>query len=352
MKPSDLARLRLVAQRIAGPGEAGPLDVVRLLTAVQAQDHPGAVTSIALRTAARDRAAVDAALNSGQVVKSWPMRGTLHFVPKEDLPWLLELTAPRVVTGSVGRRTELGLDERDLERGRELAVEALHGRRELSRAALLATWQQAGLETSGQRAPHLISYLAMTGTLCFGPVRDGEPQLVLLAEWAPRLRHLERDEALGELAERYFRGHGPASVKDFTRWTKLVAADVRTGVALARPGLESITVDGVEHLLDPATPERLEQHRQEARGVFLLPGFDEFMLGYGDRTAALPAQFADLIVPGGNGMFRATVVADGQVVGVWRRTGSGARRTIEATAFTEFSPQVATAVPKRFADLP
>jgi len=352
MKPPDLARLRLVAQRIAGPGLDTPADVVRLLTAVQAQDHPGAVTSIALRTRSRDRSAVDAALTSGQVVKSWPMRGTLHFVPAEDLPWLLELTAPRVIASTVPRRTELGLDTKDLERGRELAVEALHGRRELSRAGLLAAWQDGGLSTAGQRASHLIGYLAQTGTLCFGPVRDGEPQLVLLAEWAPRLRHLERDEALGELADRYFRGHGPASVKDFARWTKLVAADVRTGVALARPGLESLTVDGVEYLLDPATPERLAQHRRPARGVFLLPGFDEYMLGYGDRTAALPAEFADLIVPGGNGMFRATVIADGQVVGVWRRTGSGARRTIEATAFTEFTAPVEAAVPKRFATLP
>src|SRR6202008_1381013 len=106
---------------------------------------------------------------------------------------------------------------------------------------------------------------------------------------------LERDEALGELAWRDFRSHGPATVQDFTRWTNLPAADVRAGLGIARPRL---AVDGVEFLLDPQTAELLGTCRRRARGVFLLPGFDEFILGYADRRAVLPAVYADLIVPG------------------------------------------------------
>jgi hypothetical protein len=355
MTSPDLALLRLAAQRIAGPGFDTPADAVRWLTAVQGQDHPGAVTSIALRTRSRDRADVDAALTSGQVVKSWPMRGTLHFVPAEDLPWLLELTAPRVIASVAPRHSELDLDERSFELARELAIEALHGRRELGRAELLAVWDKAGLSTAGQRGYHLILHLSQTGTLCFGPVRGGKQQLVLLAEWAPRTRYLERAEALGELATRYLRSHGPASAKDFGRWGKLVAADVRTGIALARPELESLVVDGVEYLMDPATPERLAACRARARGVFLLPGFDEFILGYGDRTAAVPAEFADRIVPGGNGMFRSTVVAGGQVVGTWLRGGTAGRaagKSVQATPFTRFSATVEAAIPRLYADLP
>ncbi|WP_418608255.1 DNA glycosylase AlkZ-like family protein [Georgenia sp. SUBG003] len=104
---------------------------------------------------------------------------------------------------------------------------------------------------------------------------------------------------------RYFRGHGPATLKDFAWWTKLTVA-ARAGLGLARPHLESVEVDGVEHLMDPATPDLLAEHRRAARGVHLLPAFDEMILGYRDRSATLPPEHADRIVPGGNGIFRPT----------------------------------------------
>jgi Winged helix DNA-binding domain len=348
----EVALLRLVAQRIAGPPEATPADAVRRLTAMQAQDHSGVVTSVALRTAARGRAEVEAAFDAGQVVKSWPMRGTLHLVAAEDLPWLLELTAPRVVAGARARRDQLGLDPATLERARQLTVETLAGGRRLRREELFAAWEQGGLDPSRQRGYHLLAYLAQTGVVCFGPARGGEMLIVLVAEWIPHPRHLEREEALGELALRYFRGHGPATAKDLGRWAHLVAADVRVGLALARPRLAAVDVDGVEHLMDPQTPDLLAEHRAAAAGVFLLPGFDEYVLGYQDRSAAVPAEHAERIVPGGNGVFRPTVVSAGQVVGTWRHTGRGAKRTVAATPFTAFAADVAAAIPTAYAALP
>jgi len=347
-----IALLRLAAQRIAGPGFATAAATVRWLTAVQAQDYPGAITSIALRTESGTRQRVEAALNAGQVVRSWPMRGTLHFVSAEDLSWMLDLTTGRMIAGAASRRAGLGLDTTTIEHARRLAIDALAGGRRLGRDDLLARWDEAGLLSVKQRGYHLIWHLAQTGTLCYGPVRDGEQCVVLLDEWVPAPRRLEREEALGEWALRYFRSHGPATGKDFARWTKLVAADVKTGLAIARPHLERIEVDGVEYLMDPETTALLESCRSQARGIFLLPGFDEYLLGYQDRSAALPAEFAQHIVPGNNGMFRSTVVADGEVVGTWKRTGRGTKHTILATPFTSFSRQVHSAVPRLYAALP
>ena len=82
----DLARLRLAAQRIVDPTEASAADVVAWMTALQAQDFPGALDSVALRIAGGTRAEAEAALDAGDVVRSWPMRGTLHLVPAIDLP--------------------------------------------------------------------------------------------------------------------------------------------------------------------------------------------------------------------------------------------------------------------------
>lgn len=348
----EIARLRLAAQRIAGTGFATATGAVRWLTAAQAQDLEGALTSVALRTSSGTSQSVEAALDAGEIVRSWPMRGTLHLVVAEDLPWMLDLTATRLVSRAAARRAQLDLELPVLEHARDVAVAALTGGHRLGRDDLLAVWRDRGLVTSGQRGYHMIWHLAQTGTLCFGPVREHEQLLVLVDEWITRPRRLERDEALGEWAWRYFCSHGPATIKDFTRWTALVAADVRAGVELARPRLARIDVEGVEYFMDLQTPELLDACRRHARGAFLLPGFDEFVLGYADRQAALPGEFADRIVPGGNGVFRPTVVSNGQIVGTWTHSGRGRRRTVVATPFTSFSDDVAKAIPDLYAALP
>jgi hypothetical protein len=350
--PHEVALLRLVAQRIAGPPLPTAAETVRWLTAVQAQDYPGALTSVALRTEGASRADVEQSMDTGEVVRSWPMRSTLHLVAAEDLGWLLELCGPRVLAGAATRRARLGLTEADTGRARELAVAALSGGGRLPRPALLKVLDDGGVATTGQRGYHLLWYLAQTGTLCLGPTAGGEQLFVLTADWIATPRRLEGDEALAELAVRFFRGHGPATVADLARWSGLTLTAVRAGLALVRPQLAALDVDGTEHLLDPATPDLLAGLRREAREVFLLPGFDEYVLGYGDRSSILDPAFADRIAPGGNGIFRPTVVSDGRIVGTWRRTGKGARRAVATEPFTEFDDAVHRAVEERATALP
>jgi hypothetical protein len=348
----EVALLRLVAQRIAGPRYESPAAAVQGLLAVQGQDYPGALTSVALRVAGAKRGDVEAALDAGQVVRSWPMRGTLHLVAAEDLGWLLALCGPRVLAGAAKRRAYLGLDESDAERARELLAAALAGGGRLGRAAALQALADGGVDVSGQRGYHLLWYAAQTGTVCLGPTGGGEQLFVRTDEWIRAPRRLTGEEALRELALRFFRGHGPATVADLARWAGLTLRDVRAGLAAARDELATLVVDGTEYLLDPRTPETLAEHRAEAEGLILLPGFDEFVLGYADRRCSLPPEFADRIVPGGNGMFRATVLTGGQIVGTWRRTGQGARRAVTAEPFTAFPDEVAAAIPEAAAALP
>src|SRR5690348_5643459 len=178
----EVALLRLVGQRIAGPRDGSPADAVRRLLAVQGQDYPGALTSVALRAGAK-RGDVEAALDGGEVVRSWPMRGTLHLVPAEDLGWLLALCGWRAIAGAAKRRERLGLDERDAERAREVATGALSGGRALGRAALLQALADGGVDVSGQRGYHLLWYTAQTGTVVLGPTDGREQQFVLTEEW-------------------------------------------------------------------------------------------------------------------------------------------------------------------------
>ncbi|SDC58685.1 Winged helix DNA-binding domain-containing protein [Geodermatophilus telluris] len=352
VSPREVALLRLVAQRVAGPPFPDAAAAVRGLLAVQGQELPGALTSVALRTAGRSGAGVSAALDTGAVVRSWPMRGTLHLTAAEDLPWLLDLLGGRVLAGAAKRRAVVGLTLEDLERARGVAVAALSGGRRLGRRELLAALADGGCDVAGQKGYHSLWFLAQTGTLVLGPTAGGDQAFVLLEEWVREPRRPTGEEALAELALRFFTGHGPAGVADLVRWAGTTVRDARAGLALVRDRLAAVDADGTELLLDPEVPERLAACRAEAEDLHLLPGFDEVVLGYADRSCTVPPEFADRIVPGGNGVFRPTVVVGGRAVGTWRWTGTGARRRVEAEPFTAFPEGVADRVPELAAALP
>jgi hypothetical protein len=148
-----------------------------------------------------------------------------------------------------------------------------------------------------------------------------------------------REEALAELAVRYVGSHGPATLRDFVWWSGLTVADAKTGIELARDLLVRETVGDKEYLMLPGTPLRGEV----SRSVFLLPGFDEYVLGYADRGVALDAVSAQRIVPGGNGVFRPTIVEDGCVVGTWK-PASRARPASVVDLFGPLDPVAADAL--------
>jgi hypothetical protein len=328
--PSDpverrrLARLRLAAQVLTGAPAASPTEAVRWMLAMQGQDYPGAKWSIGLRSNSTE-ANVEAAIDAGEIVRSWPMRGTLHVTAAEDLPWMLSLTATRAMAGAAQRRAALGLTLDEIERARELAIAALPGGTTRTRGDLLGAIAAGGVSTAGQRGYHILWFLAQSGTLVLGPTSGREQTFARLEAWVPNPRRLERDEALGELARRYFRSHGPASVEDLVRWSGLTLREVRRGITVAGAALATLEMEGKALLLGAEVLDGPAAIAANEAPVLLLPGFDEYVLGYKDRSAMLAPERFDAIVPGGNGMFKATVLVDGEIVGTWtRRVGAKA----------------------------
>jgi len=327
---ADLLRMRRLAQAIDGPREPDPTAVARRMLAIQGQDFAAGCWALALRSEAATQADVLAALDAGTVIRSWPMRGTLHFVAPEDLRWMLSVTMDRLVAGLGRRQEQLGLTAADFDRAAEVVTAELSGGRSITRADLMAVWEAAGIATTGQRGYHLIYFLAQTGLLCWGPVvraGNGNPSqaLVLLDEWAPAPPPLGPDEAIAQYLLRYLTGHGPATVRDFVWWIKGTVAGVKTARAVLGDALTTLEVDGVEYLVTSELADRaasLPVTRTEREAVHLLPAFDEYLLGYQDRSPILDDEHAELIVPGGNGVFQPLIVAGGRIVGTWRRDGS------------------------------
>lgn len=332
----DVAAARIIALGLAGPGAPDPLAAVQHLLCLQGQDLRGAIESVALRTAARDPSEVVAALADGRLVRSWTQRGTLHLVAGDDVGWLLDLTGERTWASMARRREQLGIDDATVARAGELAADLIGSQGPVTRQELLGTWEPLGVGDVPGRGYHLIVSLAVRQALVQGAMAPGgtsEQLFALSDDWLGERRRLAPDEALAELVGRFVAGHGPVAVADITRWSGLPATWIRQGVAAARAdgAVAESESDGRILLHDPALPDLLAAHRDEALETLLLPGFDELILGYRDRTATLALRDETHIVPGGNGMFRNTVVEQGRVVGTWRRNGRAAGGGVEAT---------------------
>src|SRR5947208_2567529 len=254
MSGVDIARVRLRNQQIAQQDFRSPAEVIAHLGAVQAQEYAGGKWAIGLRLPNATEADIEGAIAERAIVRTWPMRGTLHFVPAGDVRWMLALMASRVVTGNAGRYRQLELDEGTFELAKDVLISALSGGNQLTRQALYRLLVGAGITLEGTgrldsgqtRGLHILAYHAQTGLICYGLHQGKQPTFALLDEWVPPARTLERDEALAELTKRYFTSHGPATAPDFAWWSGLPLRDVRTGVELAGAQTDHMAIDGGE----------------------------------------------------------------------------------------------------------
>ncbi len=354
----EIGLARLAAHGLVRPEDLAPEDVVRALGAVQAQDLPGALVSVGLRRA-RGAEGLREAFDEGRIVRTWPMRGTLHLVPAEELREWLAVLGPRTVASTAARRRVLGVDER-LGAARETALAALrHGPQ--PRERVHAAWEEAGLLGEPGRAYHLMLALHLDATLCLGPLTaDARDQLVVpVADWIPAAGEgttgpgaAGAPPVVARWVRRYLRGHGPASVADAARWAALPRSAVRDaltgtdGVVAVRDRAGRELWCAPEVLGGPAPGDR------RAAGVFLLPPFDEFVLGYGDRSHVLAPERAGRIVPGGNGVFKPVVVAGGRIVGTWGRSRRAGGPALVLDPFDDLSAARRKAAERAFARLP
>ncbi|QAY73998.1 winged helix DNA-binding domain-containing protein [Agromyces protaetiae] len=333
--PASLAALR--AARLAAhgldDGFASPADAMARLVCVQAQDLGAAKWVLGARVRGSTEASIDQAIDDRTLLRSWPMRGTLHFVEPSMLRPILRLTSARLLQRAAKTHRDEGIDDDMHAAARTVAVRELEGGRSASRDELQAAWARAGVVTTGQRGYHLIWRLANEGLLCGGPVDTRSRQrFALLDEWSPRRpdEPSDDDEILGRLVVGYVRGHGPVTARDFAWWAGLTLAQARTAFAVAG---EALVPFGDERFVASAAPTPIAASQKGTRHV--LAAFDEYFLGYGDRTAFCSTDDALRVVPGRNGMFLPLLVADGEVVGTWRRSRERRGETsIEAGPFS------------------
>ncbi|MGZ8456978.1 MAG: winged helix DNA-binding domain-containing protein [Gemmatirosa sp.] len=316
------AHRRLAAQSLIGVPFASAPAVVARLGAVQAQDCAGARWAVGMRVHGATDASVEQACDAGAIVRTHVLRPTWHFVAAEDLRWMLALSGPRVQALNAGRYRQLGLDDATLRVGRAALADALRDGTACTRAELATAVARAGISLADpQRMAYLLMHAELAAMLCSGPRRGKQHTYVLVDARVPAARvpaaaPRDRDDALRELATRYFATRGPATAQDFAWWSGLTVADARRGAALAAPDVVREEIDGREHW-GPADAPPVAVCEPRAH---LLPNYDEYFIGFRDRGAILQAVARDALpVDRGEVLSAHIVVLDGQVVAGWRR---------------------------------
>src|SRR5262245_302167 len=213
--PLDIARTRLRNQRLIGKPFATPEEVVGWLGAVQAQDYAGAKWAVAQRTAGCSDADVEQACRDGRILRTHVLRPTWHLVLPEDIRWMLALSAPRIRAAMAFYDRRLGLTDAVCARSAAALAAALRGGNHLTRGELARVLAAAGIPAAGQRLGHLMVRAEIDGVICSGATRGKQSTYALLDERAPAAKPRGRDDALAELAGRYFASHGPALPQDF-----------------------------------------------------------------------------------------------------------------------------------------
>lgn len=305
----NLVSQRLQNQRLSAPEFRKPVDVVRWFGAVQSQDFEAAKWALALRMQSATNAAIEEAFNRGAILRTHVMRPTWHFVAREDIRWLLDLTAAAVNVrcGSGYRMFEL--DSVVFKRSHKVLERALRDGKHLPRSELRRRLNESGVEANDSvRMGHILIRAELDRVVCSGPRVGKQLTYALFDERVPPAKAIDRDESLAKLTRLYFRSHGPATLQDFVWWSGLSTADAKRGLELTKRSLEKMTIGEKVYwgIRSNEAPSR------SSTTAHLLPVYDEYFVAYKDRESVFGNSTSDTLGP--------AIVIDGVAAGTWKRT--------------------------------
>jgi hypothetical protein len=315
MKSSEIASQRMYSQRLWGRPLESPEDVVRHLGALQAQEYAYAKWSVAQRAERVDEAAMDQAIAAGTILRTHILRPTWHFVLAEDIRWILKVSAPRVnvLNAHYYRRNEL--DDELLATTNAVIANALEHNRHLTRKELASTLEHSGIAASGLRLAYIIMRAELDGIICSGAPRGKQQTYARLDERAPEARTMDADEALNELTLRYFTSRGPATLKDYLRWSSLTAAEGKKGLHAIESELEHEVIDGRTYWFTVLS----RGAKKGSHTVDLVQGYDECIMSYSESRDVLSPDRVDLEHTSEVQPFLHAILLDGRLIGHWKR---------------------------------
>lgn len=338
MNLSDVSQLRLISQHLLPARFSTPNDLVKYMGAMQAQDFPMAKWALGVRLPSSAEQDIEASLSSSEILRTHLLRPTWHIVSSEDISWMLDLTAAQVKSAQSYRERQLELTDGIFSRSNKVLETTLGDGRHRTRNELIDTLEHAGIRTDQNRASHLFARAELEKIICSGASINGKTTYALFSQRVTSPHKLSRDESLAELAKRYFTSRSPATLQDFTWWSGLPTRDASVALEMVKTEFFSETIDGQTYWWNPG----LESTRPIGNSAFLLPTYDEFILSYTDRSAAIsPGLEQHMKEISDRGVFWPILLLNGQVTGIWKRVIKKDLLTIKVEPFSALDPDVA-----------
>ena len=328
MKLADIANIRLLTQQVVDTKFKSPKDLVVWMGAMQAQDYYMAKWAIGVRLPDSTDKQVQTAIDKGQIIRTHLLRPTWHFVSPEDIHWMLELTAPQIRAFAKSRDKELDLTEKIYTKSNTIIQKALRDGKHLTREELMAELAKVKIATDNNRSSHLLLRAELEGIICSGAARGKNRTYALLENVVPKIKTLSKDEALAKLAKKYFSSHCPATLQDFIWWSGLSVANAKHAFEIIKPAFISETIGSQIYWLSNSFSIPAAANKS----CYLLPAYDEFMISYKDRSAALNFEDQKKSISG-NGIFKPVIVINGQITGLWKRTIKNEKVIVETEFF-------------------
>lgn len=342
MTKSDIVKNRLSNLQISKSTCQTPEQIVSLLGAIQSQDYSGASWAVGLRLKGAHHSQIDRAFDAGKILRTHALRPTWHFVSPEDIRWMIELNAPQVKKIMNYYNKKLELNDRLFAKSNTLIAGFLKGRNFQTRTEIGKLLNRNGIQATGQRLGHIVGWAELDGIICSGPRRGKQFTYALVSEVAPDAKSIPREKSISKLARIFFTTRGPATVRDFSKWSGLNMADSRQGLDEIKTELELLVIGENRYYFSRAT----RKNTPAPPLALLLPNYDEYISSYSDYSViSEPGQRKNLDQIG-NAAFWNHVIIRGMVAGSWRRIFKPKEVEIELALQMEITPEEKKAVEK------
>jgi hypothetical protein len=347
---------RVARHRLPDPA-GDPVEVVSALAGVQTQVAASAHQALAVRCGTPAGIDVDRLLwEDRALVKTWAMRGTLHLLPAAEWDAWVAVLGTREWRITAGWVRYHGVTEDELHAVTDAIPEALGDdpltRDELAERVAAVT----GLSHLGEQLrsgwSQVLKPAANRGLLCQGPPRDGAVTFVDPARWLGRSRRRsarDPDAAIAGVLSRFLDAYGPATCDDLARWLGVTPKAARLLLKAQGDALAEVEVAGRAAWMTPAGAAAAASSGP-ADGVFLLPGFDPYVLA--------PISHRDEIIPAGRvaavsrsaGWISPVLLVDGRIAGTWEPSADRGTTTVTVTPFAKLPERVVAAARAHVAD--
>jgi hypothetical protein len=178
----------------------------------------------------------------------------------------------------------------------------------------------------------------LQGLIVYAEPRGAEATFVRVDQWLPKLKTVGADEAQRELATRYLAAFGPATFRDFSKWSGLPTSATKPLFEQLGSTLERIHVEGEPAFVLRGDLAELASATIDASPK-LLPSFDTFLLAHAAKDHLLPAQFYKRVYRN-QGWLSPVVIVGGRIVAVWLLEQRAKGFTVDVRPFTALDKRV------------